>query len=170
MKKILITILFTLSANMAIANSFVDEVTELVGANPEVNINLSTGLLKTILAFSDDEEAKVARVAMSGLNKIQVSVYDLNKNSKSKKLSQLIKSKIKQLTAQGYEQIVTVNGRSETVNIIAKVEGEYLSDAMIVVMEDDELVIISLDGDVDLKHLTEITGNFDLDIDDLVDI
>lgn len=170
MKKILVTILFTCIINIASANSFINEITQLVGSKPEVNINLSTGILKAILAFSGDEDAQKARSTMSGLDKIQVSIYDLNENSDSKGLNRLIKSRVNSLASHGYEQIVSINGRDETVYILAKVDGEYLRDAMLVAMEDDELVIISLDGDVDLKNLAAIADEYDIDIDGVLDI
>lgn len=171
MKNLLMTLLLTLSITSVNAQSFIDEITSAVGTSPEVNINLNASLIRTILAFSNDADANEAKKVMEELNKIRVSVFDLNGNNNSKNISKLIKSKIHQLSSSGYEQIVTVKEKDELVYIIAKVEGELLQDAMIVVMEeDDELVIISMEGQIDLKQIAQISDHFDVDINDVIDI
>jgi len=169
MKKLLITLILSLSLSSAMANSFIDEVTDLIGASPEVNINLGTGLLNTILAFADDDDAKEVGKVLSGLNKIRVSVFDLKGNQNTADLSQLIKAKVESLTTRGFEQIITVRDSDETVNIIAKVNDEILQDAMIIVMDEgDELVIISMDGELDLKQIAMISDRFDVDLGDVL--
>ncbi|MBL4772155.1 MAG: DUF4252 domain-containing protein [Alcanivoracaceae bacterium] len=169
MKKLLITLILTLSFTTINAKSFIDEVTSIVGSSPNVNINLSTNIIKTILAFSDDDDAKKLNKVLNGLDKIRVSIYELKGNKNSHKLTKLINSKIADLSSKGYEQIVTVREDDEMVYVIAKVKDQFLEDAMIVVMEDgDELVIISMEGMVDLQQLAQISDHFDVDLEDIV--
>ena len=169
MKKLLVTLILSLSFTAINAKSFIDEVTSVVGSSPEVNINLSTSIIKTILAFSDDKDANDLNTVLKGLDKIRVSVYELNNNKNTQKLTKLIKSKVDDLSAKGYEQIVTVREKDEMVYIIAKIKDHFLEDAMIVVMEeDDELVIISMEGVVDLQQLAQISDHFDVDLNDIV--
>ena len=169
MKKLLVTLILSLSFTAINAQSFIDEVTNVVGSSPEVNINLSTNIIKTILAFSNDEDAKGLNTVLKGLDKIRVSVYELDNNKNTQKLTKLIKSKIDNLSAQGYEQIVTVREKDEMVYIIAKIKDQFLQDAMIIVVEeDDELVIISMEGVVDLQQLAQISDHFDVDLNDIV--
>lgn len=171
MKKALLTLLLTLSITSASANDFLDDVENIVGSNPEVNINLGTGLINTILAFAgEDEDTKEAADVLSGLSKVKISVFDISNNKNTKKLTSLIKSKISKLTSQGYEQIVTVREDDELVHIVAKVDGQLLEDAMIIVMDaEDELVVLSLDGDINLKQLAQLSDEFDVDLDDILD-
>ena len=80
----------------------------------------------------------------------------------------MIQSKVSNLLNQGYESIVTVKDRSETVNILAKVNGEKLEDAMLIVMDEgDEMVVITLQGLIDLVQIAELTEHFDVDINDI---
>lgn len=168
MKKLLIALVLTLSLSLVSAKSFVDEVTNIVGQGPEVNINLGTGIINTILALSNDDEAKDMRKIMAGLEKIRVSVFELKGNKNTAKLGKLIKSKVDGLLKQGYESIVTVRDGDETVNIIAKVKDQKLEDAMLIVMEEgDELVVISMEGILDLVQLAEISDHFDVDLKDI---
>lgn len=170
MKKILITLLLTVFISAAQAKSFVQEISNIVGEKPEVNINIGTWLIKAAMSFSDDNDIDEAKAVMNGLDRIRVSVFDLDNNHNNKRLSKLIKSKISNLSSQGYEQLVTVRDEEELVYIVAKVEGEFLQDAMIIAMEEDELVVISLVGEVNLKQLAAITGEYDVDIEDVLDI
>lgn len=173
MKKLFIAalILCTLGVNIALAKSFIDEVSDIVGERPDVNINLGTGIIKTILAFSGDDDAKEARKIMQGLDKIRISVFELDEMKNTHKLANLIKTKVNHLSSLGYEQLVTIRDDEELVYIVAKVQDSNLKDAMIIAMDaEDELVIISLDGEVDLQQLAEISDHFDVDIEDVLDI
>lgn len=171
MKKLLFTLLLSLSITAVNANDFVDEIADIVGSSPKVNINLGTGLINTILAFADDDEdAKEAAEVLSGLNKLRVSVFDISDNKNSQELTSHIKSKIKDLSSQGYEQIVTVKEDDEMVHIIAQVDGDSLKNVMIVVMEDgDELVVLSMDGEINVKQLALLSDEFDVDLSDILD-
>lgn len=168
MKKLFITLTLCLSLSTVFAKSFIDEVTDIVGVNPDVNINLGAGIINTLLAFSDDEDAKQVGKIMEGLKKIRISVFDLDQKTNTNKLNKLIQSKVSNLLNQGYESIVTVKDRSETVNILAKVNGEKLEDAMLIVMDEgDEMVVITLQGLIDLVQIAELTEHFDVDINDI---
>jgi len=171
MKKLLIPLLLTLTISSANANSFIDDITDIVGTSPEVNINLGASLIRGFLSFSDDKDAEEVSKVMEHLNKIRISVFDLHGNENTQEISNLIKSEVSDLSSNGYEQIVTVKEDNELVYIVAKVEDELLQDVMIVVMEDDdELVLISLDGQIDLKQIAQISGHFDIDLDGIVDL
>ncbi|MFK8012677.1 MAG: DUF4252 domain-containing protein [Marinicellaceae bacterium] len=172
MKKLLLTVLFSLTVTASSANDFVSDIENLVGVGPEVNINLGTGLINTILAFADeDEDAKKAAAALTGLDKLKISVFDISNNKNTQQLTDLIKDKIEDLNAQGYEPIITVKEDDEMVHIIAKVNGDSLENVMIVVMEDnDELVVLSMDGEVNVKQLAQLSHQFDMDLGDIFDI
>ena len=66
MKKLLVTLILSLSFTAINAKSFIDEVTSVVGSDPQVNINLSTSIIKTILAFSDDKDANDLNTVLRG--------------------------------------------------------------------------------------------------------
>jgi hypothetical protein len=168
MKKIIITLLICLTFNSVSAKSFVDEVSDIVGVSPDVNINLGTGIINALIAFSDDDDAKEVGKIMENLDKIRISVFELDNNVNTDKLNTLIQSKVNKLLKQGYESIVTVRDKSETVNILAKVQGENLEDAMLIVMDEgDEMVVITLQGLIDLAQIAELTEHFDVDINDI---
>jgi len=154
-----------LVSSFAFSKSFLDEVQDIVDVEPQVSINLGAGLIRTALAFADDKDAKEAKNLLNNLSKIQVTVYELDRNTDVDGLSELIEDKVASLSKKGYEKIVSVRDGSEKVNILAKVENQFLHDAMVVVMDgDDELVIISLDGSLNLEQLAQISDNFDVDL------
>lgn len=166
MKKIiLITSLLFLGT--VSAKSFLDEVADIVNTEPQVRINLSSGLLRTALAFTDESKgSEQARQLLNNLDKIQVTVYELDNSYDTRALSDLINDEVRTLSKNGYEKIVTIRDGDENVNILAKVENQFLHDALVVVMDDDdELVIVSFDGSLDLKQMAQISNKFDLDLD-----
>jgi hypothetical protein len=170
MKKLLLLASVLFVSNLS-AKSFVDEVADAINIEPEVSLNLGTGMLNMAMSFADDhdEDAKQFKKLIAGLNKIQVSVFELNKSTDTQRLSNMIHDKVDDLSSNGYEKIVSVKGKDEIVYIMAKVENQFLHDVMLVVMEEnDELVIISLDGTMDLKQVMALSDHFDVDINDVV--
>ena len=168
MKKLAFTILLTLSITTATSKTFIQELKHAVGTSPEVSINLGSWLFNTMLSFSNDEDVQEAKVLMQGLDKIKVTVFDISKANNLKKVSSVVKSKIKKLSNSGYETLVTVKDEGDLVYIVAKVNGQLLQDAMIIALEEnDELVVISLQGEVDLEQLAKISDEFDVNIADI---
>jgi len=168
MKKISIAIIFTLFITAVSAKSFIDEVIDITGTSPDININLGTGILRTILALSGDDDAKEVSKIMKGLDKIRLSVFEFDDNKNHTKLRKALTSKVKNLKSKGYESIVTIKDKDETVHILAKVKDQFLNDAIIVVLEEDEMVIISMDGLLDLKQLVQISDHFDVELENLL--
>ncbi len=170
MKRILITLLFTLTISAASAQSFVSEIRHELGTKPEVNINIGTWLVKLVMKFADENDPE-AKALMDGLKRIKVTVFDLDNSHNNHRLNNIIESKIQRLSSKGYEQLVSVRYHGDNVFIMAKVRGEVLRDAMIIAYEKgDELAIISLKGDVNLKQLAAISDEYDVDIEDELDI
>ncbi len=170
MKKLLITLVLTLTIAAANAQSFVSEIRHELGAKPEVNINIGTWLVKLMMKFADENDPE-AKALMDGLKRIKVTVFDLDNSHNSNRLNTIIENKIQHLSSKGYEQLVSVRDHGDNVFILAKVKGDLMQDAMIIAYEKgDELAIISLKGDVNLKQLAMISNEYDVDIEDELDI
>ena len=170
MKKLLITLVLTLTIAAANAQSFVSEIRQELGTKPEVNINIGTWLVKLMMKFADEDDPE-AKALMDGLKRIKVTVFELEDNHNSRRLNSIIENKIQSLSAKGYEQLVSVRDHGDNVFILAKVKGDLMQDAMIIAYEKgDELAIISLKGDVNLKQLAMISNEYDVDIEDELDI
>ena len=170
MKKLLITLLLIFTITAANAQSFISEIRNELGTKPEVNINIGTWFVKLLMKIADEDDPE-AKALMDGLKRIKVTVFDLEKTHKNNRLNSIIDKKIEQLFAKGYEQLVSIRDGDERVYIVAKVKGELLQDAMIIAYEKgDELAIISLKGDVNLKQLAIISDEYDVDVEDALDI
>ncbi len=170
MKKLLITLLLTLTITAANAQSFVSEIRHELGTKPEVNINIGTWLVKLMMKFADENDPE-AKALMDGLKRIKVTVFELEDTHNNHRLNSIIENKIQNLSNKGYEQLVSVRDHGDNVFILAKVKGNLMQDAMIIAYEKgDELAIISLKGDVNLKQLAAISNEYDVDIEDELDI
>ncbi len=170
MKKTLITLLLIFTITAANAQSFVSQIRHELGTKPEVNINIGTWFVKLLMKIADEDDPEV-KALMDGLKRIKVTVFDLGKTHKNNRLNSIIDNKIEQLSVKGYEQLVSIRDGDERVYIVAKVKGELLQDAMIIAYEKgDELAIISLKGDVNLKQLAIISDEYDVDVEDALGI
>ncbi len=170
MKKLLTTLLLTFTIAAANAQSFVSDIRHELGTKPEVNINIGTWLVKLMMKFADEDDPE-AKALMDGLKRIKVTVFELEDKHNNRRLNAIIENKIQSLSAKGYEQLVSVRDHGDNVFILAKIKGDLMQDAMIIAYEKgDELAIISLKGDVNLKQLAMISNEYDVDIDDELDI
>ncbi len=170
MKKIIIMVILSFALTSAQAKNFMQQLQHIIGSKPEVNINIGSWLFNTALNFSDNDDAQEARELLKNLDKITITVFDLAHNSQQSKLSSAIKAKIKHLKATGYETLLTAREQHDQITILAKVSGKTLQDAMIIALEEqDELVVISLHGEIGKNHLVKLTEQFDIDLTDIID-
>lgn len=165
MKKYLMVLVMGL-VSIAVAANDVDDLEHILGVEADVKISLGAGMLGLANMFTKDDPE--AQAVLSGLRDISISVYELDGNENNADLGDWIQNTLKRLTRNGVEEIVKVSDGDERVHIMAKVTGSLLSDLSILVYEPgDEFVYISMDGDIDVANLKQVTGNFDIDIDGL---
>ena len=165
MKKFLLVLVLGLSSVSAWADDF-DDLESILGVEADVKITLGPGILGLANMFTKDEPE--AQAILAGLRDLSISVYKLTDQVDAADLSDWMTDTVRNLTANGVEEIVKVTEGNERVHILAKVDGSFLTDLSILVYEPgDEFVYIKMDGDIDVAKLHEITGNFDIEIDGL---
>jgi hypothetical protein len=165
MKKILMVLVLGLASVAAWADDF-DELEAILGVEADVKITLGPGMLGLAKMFTKDEPE--AQAVMAGLSDISISVYELTNKVNDLDLNDWMNDMKRNLSRNGVEEIVKVADGDERVSIMAKVNGTTLSDLSIMVYEPgDEFVFIRMDGDIDVKNIKELTGNFDIDVDGL---
>jgi len=165
MKKCLVMMLMGLTSLGVWANDF-DELEDILGVEADVKITLGPGMLGLANVLTKDEPE--AQAVLSGLNDLSIKVYSLDDAVNGADVSDWMADMVKRLAKNGVEEIVRVTENDERVHIMARVSGTTLSDLSIMVYEaGDEFVFISMDGDIDVANLKDLTGNFDVDIDGL---
>lgn len=136
----------------------------LIGTQPSVEINLGAMMLGLLSSATEGEEG-ISSI-LSGLDSIKVTVFDLED---TKKITS-IKSKINKLadlkTSSGYEKLATVREEDSLVYVLAKMDKKNFTNLSVFALDDeDELVLIEIDGTILLSQLGELMDHFDVDLD-----
>ena len=143
-----------------------DELENILGVEANVKITLGPGMLGMAKALSADDPE--AQAVLSGLNDLSIKVYELTDAVDAADISDWMSDTVSALARNGVEEIVKVVEGDERVHIMAKVDGMTLSDLSIMVFEaGDEFVFISMDGEIDVANLKDLTSNFNVNLDGL---
>jgi len=103
---------------------------------------------------------------MEQITGLKMLVYEPEEGETNEEFMEEIKSLSK---VKGYEEMMSVNEGDEVVKFLTKkgTDGKVL-EMLMIVLEDDEAVVMSMTGDMDLKIFTEISKSLGVtEMDDL---
>ncbi len=137
----------------------------IVGSEPTVEINLGAMMLGLLSSATESEEHGIAQV-LSNLDTIKVTVFDLENSVKMNTL----KTKITALTeikkSQGYEVLAKVKEDDSLVYVLAKMDKKNFKSLSVFALDDnDELVLIDINGTILMSQLGSLMKHFDVDLD-----
>ena len=163
--KIKFTIAFLILTISASVKAQIDSsvFSKLIGAGPTVEINLGPMMLNLLSSASEDED-DISKV-LSALKGINVIVFEITKDSNM----ETIKSEIHNLSDakinSGYEKLAMVKEDDSLVYIFAKMSEGKLTNLNIFALDDeDELVLIDINGSILLTQIGDLMSHFDLDL------
>jgi len=134
---------------------------------PEVEINLTAGLMKLVASFTDDEDPEVGEI-LSKLESIKVRVYDLN--GEVEKASSTIDRVSGELKADNWETLVTINDNEDDqkVRIFSKSTSNVIDGVVVMVVSPDkeggEAIFINIVGEIDPQKIGKVAESLDIDI------
>ena len=166
-KKILLTSLFFTLLFSSLTNAQInsENFTKLIGSEPDVEINLGASILKMLSSATQDEEKGIASI-LSTLKSINVVVYELDKETKIKKLRTEISTLAKSKQKSGFEKLATIKEEDSLVYIFAKSnDDEFKRLTIFALDDDDELVLIDIQGSIKMSQIGELMEHFDVDLD-----
>ena len=148
-----------------------ENFTKLIGSEPNVEINLGSVMLGLLSSATEGEEGIAA--ILSSLTAINVTVFDLeenikaiNENSKIASIRSEINKLAKMKVASGYEKIATIKEEDSLVYIFAKMDKKKFSSLSIFALDDeDELVLIDIQGNILISQIGQLMEHFDVDLD-----
>jgi hypothetical protein len=157
------------SASLATASAaepgFVDFGSFTPSANGEyVEINLREGLIKFAARVASKQEPAAAEV-LRGLKHVRINVIELDEGNRQATTDRVASLRA-ELTAQGWQPVVTVKGRKdEDVAIFMKTSGEDVIDGIVVtVIEDDrKAVLVNVVGQIKAEQLAELGERFNIE-------
>jgi hypothetical protein len=177
MKRFLITTVCTLLAFPVMAQEdalkdlpgFVDfgELNSIYG-EAKVNISIGGALLGFVGAMTENNDPETAEL-FNKLKGVRVSVYSTEEMGADAALDQVSRVK-SSLQASSWQPVVQVNDDGEQVQIFMKMDGDKMSGLTLMTVDDEEAVFINVIGQLDPRELSQVMDNFDIDIDDAMDI
>lgn len=99
----------------------------------------------------EDEAEKEVLEALSKLKGIKALINEDPKDSKALYLN-AIKS-----VDKSYEVLMSVEGNDENIKFMIRDEGSIINELLMIVSGDDEFLIMSLFGEIDLKQIAKLS-------------
>ena len=148
---------------------FVDfgEMNSVYG-EPKVNISIGGALLGFVGAMAKHEDPEAAAI-FSKLKGVRVSVYNTEDVGAEAALSQVASVK-NSLQGLNWQPIVQVNEDGEQVQIFMSMDGEVMNGLTLMAVDGEEAVFINVIGTLDPNELAQLMDNFDIDLDDAMDL
>lgn len=142
-----------------------ENFSELIGSEPTVEINLGPMMLNLLSSATQDEEQGISSI-LSSLKAINVTVFEIEKSKKIDSIRAEIKNMAKLKTAAGFEKIATVKEDDSLVYIFAKMDQKNFKSLSIFALDDDdELVLIDIQGSILMSQIGNLMEHFDVDLE-----
>lgn len=104
----------------------------------------------------DDKEAKIAMEVLSQLKGLRVLTTEVTPQT-------FYKEALQRLKVDDYEVLLTVRDEDENVRIWVKDEGEVINELLLLVGGNDEFVLLSLIGNIDLNKISTLSKTLDIE-------
>lgn len=167
MKTLLLSaLLFTanISGLCAEPPGFVDfgNIAEIAGGST-IDVHLKGPLLSMAARIVDKGEAEVAELLRS-LKLVRVNVFKLDDTNRAE-VQKRITGLRAELTAQKWEQLVSVRDKKEDVGVYIKTRGEEAIEGVVVSVFDgkNEAVLVNIVGDLKPEQLGMLADKFNID-------
>jgi hypothetical protein len=177
MRRFLITAVCTLLAFPVMAQEdalkdlpgYVDfgELDSIYG-EARVNISIGGALLIFVARMMEEDDPETAEL-FNKLKGVRVSVYSTEELGADAALDQVNRVK-STLQSSSWQPIVQVNDDGEQVQIFMKMDGDKMNGLTLMAVDDEEAVFINVIGQLDPHELSQVMDNFDIDINDAMDI
>ena len=176
MKRLMIAALAALLALPALAQEdslkdlpgYVDfgELSSVYG-EPKIQISLGGSILKFVGLMSAEGDPETAEL-LNSLKGVRVHIYSTDGDA-SAALDKV--NSVKSMLKDGnWESIVQVNEDDEQVHIFVKMDGDKMNGLTLMAVDDEEAVFVNIIGRLDPAQLSEVMDNFDIDIEDHLEI
>ena len=141
-----------------------DDLSSFYG-EPKVEVNLSSALMNMVGVFAKNEDPEIAEI-LSNLESIKVRVYNLNGNIEN--ASTMVDSLSKQLRANQWDVLVTVNEEGQKVRVFSKSTNNVIDGIVVMVVAPEEkageAVFINIVGEIDPNKIAKITNKLGVDL------
>ena len=122
------------------------------GYENTTTLTFGGGLIKLAASFEEEEDLKI-------LEKIsQVRLLMVDENLVTPKDYKVI---MKDLKKDAFEDLMQINAEGTKVDILVREKGSRISDVIMLVNDEGDFIMISIEGDFEYSDLNDINLNFD---------
>ncbi len=125
-----------------------------------LSVRIEGGLLKILSNIeTDDEDAQDMIKVLSKLESIDLHAIDKNEKDFNSAYVKDFKNAIKK---EKYEELMIVRDGDTKVDFLVKEKKGKISDLLMVIDENNEFVLLSFSGEIDLQALARLSGELDI--------
>lgn len=133
------------------------------GKDGVTSINISPEMFKLLssIDMSDSaDEAKDTKNVIDQLAGLKMLVYE---NPENKSVEGFYKDIKNFLPLKDYAELMTVNDKESDIKFLIKKSGKNrISELLMIVKSDDEVLVMSMVGDLDMNTISEIGNSIDM--------
>lgn len=128
-----------------------------------VEVNIQGNLINMVARLTEDSEPDLAKI-LRGIKSVRVNVIGMN-DANSAEIKSRVKAVRKQLSANGWERIVTVQDKKEDVGVFVKLKGEEAIEgiAVTVLGNDREAVFVNIVGNIRPEQIAQVAERLNID-------
>ncbi len=167
MKKLVISlvVIMILMPCAIIAQTAIDHLYDkYAGEKGFTSININPEMFKMLSSMDmndSSEKAQEAQNVMEQLTGLKMLVYEPEEGETNAEFLNEIKTLTK---VKGFEEMMSVNEGDEVVKfLVKKGKDGKMSEMLMIVLEDDEAVVMSMSGNLDMKTISEISKSMNID-------
>ena len=155
----MVIMVYALSAQTAIDDLY----KRYAGKAGFTSINISPEMFGMLSGFDTNdssENAQEAQNVMEQLTGLKMLVYEAEDGVRN----DAFMNELRELSSvKGYTEMMSVDSEDEIVKFLAK-KGEdgRVSEMLMIVMEEDEAVVMSMTGSLDMKSIQQISNSLDI--------
>ncbi len=128
------------------------------GIDGFTSVDISKGLFELFAEIeADDPEIDDFKKAIEGLESLKLLAYSLEDGKGDVNVKENFINEIKNtISFTDYEELMVVKDKDVKINFYAKSKKQVISEMIMVVDGDDEAVLLSLYGDLDLNYVAKL--------------
>ena len=125
-----------------------------------LSVHIEGGLLKMLSSVeTNDDDTQEFLDAVSKIDAINIHSIDRGVESIDESGIKKFKKNIKK---ENYEELMIVRDNDATIDFLIKEKGGKISDLLLIVDEEDDFIILSISGEIDLKTVAKLSDNLDI--------
>jgi len=160
MKIIILKLSFLLIPVLTIAQSPVQQLfDEYSGKDGYTTVYITKYMFQLFAKVVDDEEDKDLKDVVEGLNSIRILTRSDNNGGNSKSFYDEI---LRAIPANYYDDLMIIKDGKEEVKFMVHEKGDIIDELLMVIGGDGEALLMSLQGDIDLKKVSKLSKSMDI--------